>query len=1202
MNEALTFHRPFPPMRYTPWRALEPPYLCNVIKNAAGGYSDLRLPYGVPLPHFRGPENLTPCYPKRTWLAVVDDVFIATHKFLVAAVPQIVEHFLIPYHFTYDATYLLLGDRPFLRSLLNNTIWTSLIAKFILPRAKHLVEYYWSRLLEVTSTKYDVDTYRNTFMQLKLDDPRLVDGHSHPKSAADRSRSVEHMQRISNLVGLPTYYVQRSRSDERATRDGSRSFFWVKDLNASATHYQLPEKNFLKCIVDTDFYLDMPHILATEPVPTILYTTQLHGVSLLTDEVTIRVDNESEIFVNISGSGEYHHKLWNYQQDHLLAFQYVFGIIPIACTAYLIDRKTTQPFREIVLLTPMRSWGWLAAIPMYFLSGKSLQRYNIYQWWSGHNIIEVRTKEQHNISLGLPNQTLSATLPINIFETINTQFAIERKTAIPVATVESFYGKRPDDLEEAVHIKSWALVLHNYFTFTSTIRTPLATIIRLCRHGKLVSFPRDVSYPVEPTMRTYQYGTYVHDAPVPMEPFMSPFMNEGFVPAKTIGNEARAVDARINKVKSDIEADAFCRQTFAEFVQCAFPNSGILRPDDVDEVYLHMITPSQRKILETADLAADQKDIIKSFLKSEAYSAPKDPRIISTFNGKFKTEYSQYTYSVSAWLKTTPFYAFGKSPKEISIAVADKLSRARTATQTDFSRFDGTISPAIREFELLFLLRAFPECEHPNIIRLHGKGYNLKSICTLGTTFQMGTARGSGSPETAILNSLVNALVTFVTFRRMRNTSGGFYSPSEAWEKTCGCIFGGDDGITVDVDTEPYYKSCEALGLKVKAEVLNFGSPGVKFLARVYGPDVWFNDPNNCCDISRALGKLHLSGVRPSNVPKTTILVEKMIGFSMSDAHTPIIGQFAQKVMRFAPNNDLPSPVNYNALHYDADSQYINTPADWMLHYVQTELDTFDSNRFDYWLDNVTCLEDCLSPPLCAEELPPTPQSEFVTVDGETIPPIDLPNTVVPPALPPNKPKPSSVVNNNPKQKKIQQQSTPIATIKLVPKPGAVIIIPNEDAVAITPSQPLPELKVCKPHDQEIEQRLKTSKRQEKNIDKQQNSNGRIPKVKIDVIPKSPSVPQPMVCNPQKNSINDSGRNKTSRTPRRYLDNTTKPFPTWREFNESPKTRVLTPPPTVKLTPKTTAPKPATTKSNHATIRTLNFKAKTFKDALIGKQ
>jgi hypothetical protein len=394
--------------------------------------------------------------------------------------------------------------------------------------------------------------------------------------------------------------------------------------------------------------------------------------------------------------------------------------------------------------------------------------------------------------------------------------------------------------------------------------------------------------------------------------------------------------------------------------------------------------------------------MIKMFMKKEAYAEPKDPRPISTINGVDKGEYSKFIYTFSDHLKTCQWYAFGKTPKEIAERVCAVLEGAKRAVNTDLSRFDGRVSQVLRELEKLILMRAFHPSYHSQLLELHRSQYCLHGVGTFGTEYETDYTRCSGSPETAAFNSAANAFMAFLALRTTRR-NGAFLTPAQAYASLG--IYGGDDGMTADVDPAAYVKSCASVGQKLTVEEIKRGEFGIKFLARVYGPHVWFGDTSSCCDLPRQLSKFHSTIVLPPNVTPQQKLVEKCRSLFLSDPNTPILGELSIRVIACIGGIPEPGPAKAIA-HWnsfvDSDSQYPNERGDWMEAYCKESIPGVDLARFRRWLSTCTELNDFLKPPLLVEPKPA--KSEVPVVVDDDI----LPRSYKPVHQKPSKGKPSS--------------------------------------------------------------------------------------------------------------------------------------------------------------------------------------------------
>jgi len=502
-----------------------------------------------------------------------------------------------------------------------------------------------------------------------------------------------------------------------------------------------------------------------------------------------------------------------------------------------------------------------------------------------------------------------------------------------------------------------------------------------------------VVFPVEKSVRNYDFGvvSFNPESKQTLLAFMSPIIHGAFSPLLSASNEEACISGRITNLvhkRGELTLTEFLNRVMNEFVDLLLPEKHVMEPVDLDEVYERQNRPTQRQILD-ASMPNEPERIIKSFIKKEAYQEPKEPRPISTINGVDKRDYSSYIYPLADHIKSMDWYAFGKTPVNIANRITEVLSEASSAVNTDFSRFDGRVSELLRDLERRVLIAAFRSCYAHVISELHSSQFNQPAIGTLGTRYNTGYARASGSPETAAFNSIANAFVAYLTFR-MTRLNGGFITPSEAWKRLG--LYGGDDGLTADVDPATYSKASSLLGLKLDVELINRGCEGISFLSRMYGPHVWYGDANSCSDLPRQLSKIHTTVQLPPNVSSLDKLLEKARAFYLTDANTPILGEFVSRIISLhgkciEMQDSTARMRSWNSL-FPKDVQYPNIDHDWMEAYAERALGKFgfDFELFRSWLSSVKRLEDFLSPPLCAEPKEPEVKVPMV-VDEDVVEP-----------------------------------------------------------------------------------------------------------------------------------------------------------------------------------------------------------------------
>jgi len=340
-------------------------------------------------------------------------------------------------------------------------------------------------------------------------------------------------------------------------------------------------------------------------------------------------------------------------------------------------------------------------------------------------------------------------------------------------------------------------------------------------------------------------------------------------------------------------------------------------------------------------------------------------------------------------MKKCHWYAFGKTPREIAEHVARLAVIAAYLVKTDFARFDGRVAILLRVVERLALIRAFRREYAEKVTVLHKSQIDVRAVSTFGLKYVVGTSRLSGSPETAVFNGLDNAFINFLAFRITR-VAGAYPSPKEAWDALG--LYGGDDGLTANVPLDSLERAAAMCGQKIKAEKIEHGHVGVCFLARQYGPNVWFGDPNSCCDLPRQLSKFHATVFLAPNVTPVMKLLEKCRGYFCSDRNTPIIGELVRRALSIHDGTKEFDPVEnpYGLRSWcttvPLTEQYPNTAADWMMEYAREALPDFDYSAFGLWLYRARKPEDLLVAPLCCEPKPPVPSAPAV-VDERVVSP-----------------------------------------------------------------------------------------------------------------------------------------------------------------------------------------------------------------------
>jgi len=916
--------------------------------------------------------------------------------------------------------------------------------------------HYVSRLLDRTSLRYPLSasTVRSLFNRTPNAGIFTPSNHPHPFAAATRTAAVNTIQGFIRAMGKRPYSEQTSSRDDRDEIDGSRTYYWGKDLHIKARLDSLTPDH-VPYLIDVDYYVDMNYFLALAKRPVLLYTLQPSSAGRVTDkDYSYCWTDDNQVEYKVAGS-QYKHEVWNYQFDSIGAAN--FGSIypwRWTVTNYAIEKRNIDQDHEIVLLMPTGTWnGFYALIAHFLVVFRYMARFK--PVLGDMVCIESRTTARHTVSLGAPGFYSATDLPVTIVDTARTQHRVN-KVGMGIAAAKSLITTYADANEfDKQQLDQAAAMLTNYVTRGDTTR-------------KMTVFPREFA------VRRYQFGDQDPDAKPSMEAFMTPLVHEGFAPDVTVGNEVKAIYGRLERFQTREQKPMpkFVGDCVRSFVEGLIDQPRCLHPVDKDEVWERQHRPSQRQILRRADLgnSHDRNAVLESFNKREAYQAPSDPRIITQANAALKAEYSQYIYALSDTMHDVPWYAFGHTPLEVSYRVSRICQDSLSAGVSDFSRFDGHVDQVARILEYELLIRAFHPMYHEDLIELHGCTYQRKAVGRLGTMYNTGYSRCSGMPDTSLGNTILNAFVTYLSIRMDHDEDGKYKSHQTAWDFLCTkCLFGGDDGLVGDPSNK-WPAAAKLVNQDLDLQIIERESLGVTFLSRYYDVDVWHGSCLSCCDIPRQLRKLHLTPQLAAGVTPMMKLAEKMRSFLLSDELTPVIGKMARTFHEVVDVDNLLKdraldllPIRRWDSQYCKEDQYPNAHAPWMFRIIENELGDFDFLAFGRWLDQ--CKEDpalFLTPPLFVEPRPPKVK-DTVTVDDdvhvvpgsnpkqrakvERRPPIHKPQGDAPPLVPLPAPVPSNSTkkkDNRAKQKvdkkvekKSQEQQRPKVELvrKASPKP-----------------------------------------------------------------------------------------------------------------------------------------------------------------------
>jgi len=822
---------------------------------------------------------------------------------------------------------------------------------------------------------YKAETVRSLFTDVPEVAHKAIVGHPHGTSAANRSSGSTMIDLLGKSLGRTMWFYQCSRADQRNGRIGSRTYYWGKDFGAAPAPFE-PRGGDCVAMVDVDQYVDMPAFMTKHFRPIILYTFQPSKVADTTKDYSFTFDAQNSVEYVVRGGATYRHPVWNYSSDTITVFKLwnwrgwfvPSSYIPFWTTVYNVDKRQMDDHHQLICLTPLAQWRGGAALLARGLGANMLKRLKI----SCGDFLRM-------LHIGTDGPVMSTG---RVGEYIHVETPPEVDSALAITARTSKVGLTAYQVKSQIpEAQNAAMVLYEYHTQKNP-----------GYHSRTFAGAEGV--------RRYQFigGVYDPDAKPSMVAYMQPLVDGAFCPDKTECNDRRAVKSRITDVKSEPNLTPMLMKFVDEFVTLFLcPDEvfrgtgdsyeGRLLPVDYQDVYEKQTRPTQRRIIAENEMA-QPKRVGKSFMKREAYGKVQDPRIITTLNGRDKVDYATYIYAIGHVLKRHRWYAFGRTPIEISLEVVRVASEAETHVgKTDFHRMDGTNNEVTRYLEKQLLIRAFAPEHTETIIDLFRAHHGI--MCYMSSpqgtvAYDPGFARLSGEVATSAFNTMINACVAFVAWRMTRNDLGRFLTPTEAWCRLG--IYGGDDGLSADLSAGVYHRAAKMFGMSLDYEPVKRGQRGVAFLNRCYGPDVWHGDPVSHSDIVRALAKFHTTTNMPPNITPLMKLTDKAFAYWLSDRNTPVLGQFVSKVIELSDEIVFKNLGSNWFAQFESGEQFPNDCRDWMSEDATDSLAQFNVNKFEDWLASVTELEHLLSPPHFCDPLPPRPTAPAV-LEGELVTP-----------------------------------------------------------------------------------------------------------------------------------------------------------------------------------------------------------------------
>jgi len=834
--------------------------------------------------------------------------------------------------------------------------WWATLSTYRLGR---IVQSYYDYVLDKTKVFLCTDLigWRSSFRDLTLPcyATKQEPTHTHPTSAMWRSMTATFAVMLSTLKGKGLFMYQKSSLDQRRGLPGDRQSRSMKDVVNEVDKTKIKPNDLIVC-VDADYGEDVPGMLMCYDNPVLLYTFQPKAVCEDTGEFVFRFFRNNAVEYRVNGGAVYRHKVWNYAKDVVSVRSW------FTTKVYQIERRKTNDHHELVLLIPVAKWRFPFNLLANWLRTDELSHLEVN---SGEfNVMDIKTNDGISRSIARVGEYNCATVDAVKIDAI---MSAARNSSVRLGNAS---------------VQSWI----------DNDRVS-ATVILDYVNSKITSNPMTV-YPAENGARPYRIMQTLADVDEGDKPlmtsYMSPVLPATFVPTSTRSNEIAAVVGRVilpleeAKQLAESPPSTFLVDEMKRFVELMFENTPHLAPCEIGDVYERQKRPTQRAMLAQAEVA-EPKGVVETFLKAEPYQAVKDPRIITTFCGVDKREWSRFIYPLADWVvENCKWYSFGKKPSEIAELLVELCERTIGVNCADSARMDGHIHDNVRLLEHMVMRAAYAVDFHEELLKQLVKQYNRKAVTKHGVVYQLATQRASGSAETALFNSILTKFIDYLSRRLAGVPDREAYAAKGQ--------MAGDDSIAEAISDTVIggtflEKAGAMMGQKVENVEFKFGAPGVNYLSRFYTDEVWYGNPCSTCDIPRALAKLHMSVARP--MAPINKLEQKLVGLYHTDRHTPIIREIVEAALKVGLNINIevdPKMTSY-WVRYEGDDNWPNARIPDELEWVKRGLPHADWSALTEYLETVAEIAQLLTMPLIdiTDNHPPCVKAAMVQVDDNII-------------------------------------------------------------------------------------------------------------------------------------------------------------------------------------------------------------------------
>lgn len=749
-------------------------------------------------------------------------------------------------------------------------------------------------------------------LKLSTKNVREIPGHPHKYRARDRQIALNTMEEIAHSLGLSLYSVSTGDRENKRGWAGSREHFFPIDIKQPRRVDEVTSDQLI-CFVDVDYYVERSTFERYSGLKMALFTVEVDGVGGGDGESMWHVDGLT-FHERIAGGATWKHHVWDFSgalctiRDGRAAFTLRDKIEYERWTGSRrraglkeVERLYRECGHVVYHVERIRFPGTNKMIVFLNPSFRVTMPWDFTCLRFGVDVME------HDLLFRMPTVTVHNTsrgsFRVGIFGGSHPYVSISYKEAtrhvvkIPLNLWHSL-------ILRSKGVRAWGAEIVDSHMKSVGHTLPPESVMLLA--AALIDIPENIHF-VGYSADTADLHDNTRDVAKLVVP---PVLPPAAASAQTTADMAKAIDTLVHN-RNTVVPPADIRGFAKEFVRETALRTPwtTLGHDETLEVMLRSNPARKAEIEKFMDNPRNTEKSLLAMIKAEcvakAAAKGKNARLILP-----QSTYELYvaTRFIKPWSEQAhkrgptgcgDWFVCGSDPTEIADAVTLAVHTAELngniLTATDFKKFDQSHSPFTRE---CFTETVATSCQNTcgdvevrRVLRweldktIVPKVKNQRNHPALPkiNTVKSGAMNLSGAADTTALNTFTNALLSYITMRRLGQTH------LQAFDNIKPKY--GDDGLEEHI--ECWLDTIKMCGFEGTIEPRLDNNKPIAFLSRIYVKPLETN--TSICDPARALMKL------PTSCSKRPVYLarrDKAFGYATVDGNTPLVGDYARAILR----------------------------------------------------------------------------------------------------------------------------------------------------------------------------------------------------------------------------------------------------------------------------------------------------------------